>query len=195
MLNNSDRTFNEDWFLSSVLNVHIDEMINRYSCLLALRMDFFYKKNTARYSQLHHQTLEYDLRVLMEKMTHEKGVVGYFWVIEWTERHGYHAHVVFWLDRQKTQRPYPFAVKAETMWYGITHWEGGSYRCEHQPHYRWNINIPVRYDDPASILNIRHVLSYLAKEEQKDGLCSYGCNEPPTRSVAGRHRKPINIIS
>ncbi|PLL52307.1 hypothetical protein CWN04_30445, partial [Klebsiella michiganensis] len=98
MLKNSDRNFNEDWFLASVLNAHIDEMINRYSCLLALRMDFFYKKKSARHSHLNHQTLEHDLRELMEKMTKEKGVVGYFWVVEWTERHRYHAHVVFWLD-------------------------------------------------------------------------------------------------
>ncbi len=162
MLKNSDGNFNEDWFLASVLNAHIDEMINRYSCLLALRMDFFYKKKSARYSHLNHQKLEHDLRVLMEKMIKEKGVVGYFWVIEWTERHGYHAHVVFWLDRQKTQRPYPFAIKASKLWNEITRWEGGAYRCQYQPQYPVNIDVPVRYNDPASILNIRHVLSYLA---------------------------------
>ncbi|WP_346807528.1 inovirus Gp2 family protein [Enterobacter chuandaensis] len=191
MLKNSDRNFNEDWFLASVLNAHIDEMINRYSCLLAFRMDFFYKKNTVRYSQLNHQMLEYDLRDLMDKMTREKGIVGYFWVIEWTERHGYHAHVVFWLDRQKTQHPYPFALTANTLWEEITHRDGGSHRCEYRPQYSGNINIPVRYNDPESINNIRHVLSYLAKEEQKEGLCAYGCNDVPPRSVSGRPRKPV----
>ena len=63
MLKNSDRTFNEDWFLASLLNAHIDEMIYRYSCLLALRMDFFYQKDSARYSSFNHQTLERDARV------------------------------------------------------------------------------------------------------------------------------------
>lgn len=190
MLKNSNRNFNEDWFLASVLNAHIDEMINRYSCLLALRMDFFYQKDSARYSSLNHQTLERDLRELMEKMTKEKGVVGYFWVVEWTERHRYHAHVVFWLDRQKTQHSYPFALTANTLWEEITHRDGVSHRCEYRPQYSVNINIPVRYNDPESINNIRHVLSYLAKEEQKEGLCAYGCNDVPPRSAAGRPRKP-----
>jgi hypothetical protein len=35
-----------------------------------------------------------------------------------------------------------------------------------------NINIPVRYNDPESINNIRHVLSYLAKEEQKEVMAA-----------------------
>lgn len=133
--------------------------------------------------------LECDLRELMEKMAREKGIVGYFWVIEWTERHGYHAHVVFWLDRQKTQRPYPFAIKASKMWNEITRREGRAYRCEYQAQYPGNIDVPVRYNDPASILNIRRVLSYLAKEEQKDGLCAYGCNDVPPRPASGRPRK------
>lgn len=156
---------------------------------MAFRMDFFYKKNTVRYSQLNHQMLEYDLRELMDKMACEKGIVGYFWVVEWTERHGYHAHVVFWLDRQKTQHSYPFALTANTLWQEITHWDGGSHRCEYRPQYSGNINIPVRYNDPESINNIRRVLSYLAKEEQKEGLCAYGCNDVPPRSASGRPRK------
>ena len=32
-------------------------------------------------------------------------------------------------------------------------------------------------------------MSRLAKEEQKDGLCAYGCNDVPPRSAAGRPRK------
>ncbi len=37
--------------------------------------------------------------------------------------------------------------------------------------------------------NIRGALHYLAKEEQKDGLCAYGCSEVPERPAAGRPRK------
>ena len=48
----------------------------------------------------------------------------------------------------------------------------------------------VRHNDPESIDNIRGALHYLAKEEQKDGLCAYGCNEVPERPAAGRPRKP-----
>ncbi|MEH8453317.1 hypothetical protein RAH06_08320, partial [Klebsiella pneumoniae] len=41
-----------------------------------------------------------------------------------------------------------------------------------------------------SYLFNKAVLSYLAKEEQKEGLCAYGCNDVPPRSAAGRPRKP-----
>jgi hypothetical protein len=62
--------------------------------------------------------------------------------------------------------------------------------ADNQPHYTYNINIPVRHNEPESIDNIRGALHYLAKEEQKDGLCAYGCSEVPERPAAGRPRKP-----
>ena len=49
---------------------------------------------------------------------------------------------------------------------------------------RDSINIPVRHNEPESIDNIRGALHYLAKEEQKDGLCAYGCSEVPERPAA-----------
>lgn len=183
-------SFTEDWFLSSLLNQHIDEMVNRYSCLLALRIDFFYLRDTDSFIHLDHHRLEYDIRSLMNSTGVLKSLVGYFWVIEWTEKHGYHAHVAFWLDRQRTQTTYPGFEWISKRWREITNSNGGVHRCEYQEHYSVDINIPVRYDDPASILNIRRVLGYLAKEEQKEGLCAYGCNEVPPRPASGRPRKP-----
>ncbi|MGT7033988.1 hypothetical protein ACRW6T_28355, partial [Escherichia coli] len=50
----------------------------------------------------------------------------------------------------------------------ITYNCGSAHRCTYQPHYAYNINIPVRHNDPESIDNIRGALHYLAKEEQKD---------------------------
>lgn len=190
MGNTHSPSFTEDWFLSSLLNQHIDEMVNRYSCLLALRVDFFYLGDTDSFMQRDHRRLEYDIRSLMNEFGALKASVGYFWVIEWTEKHGYHAHVVFWLDGQKTQTTYPGFEWISNRWREITHQEGGTYRCGHKEHYPGNINIPVCYDDADSILNIRRVLSYLAKEEQKEGLCAYGCNDVPPRPASGRPRKP-----
>ncbi|MFE3919520.1 inovirus-type Gp2 protein [Escherichia coli] len=190
MSNTYTTSFTEDWFLSSLLNQHINEMVERYSCLLALRMDFFYQRNTEGFMQLDHHKLEHDIRTLIKATEGIEASTGYFWVIEWTERHGYHAHAVFWLDRQKTQTTYPFSEWISKRWRAITHQDGGSYRCEYREHYQGNINTPVRYDDADSILNIRRVLSYLAKEEQKEGLCAYGCNDVPPRPASGRPRKP-----
>ncbi|MGM7765156.1 hypothetical protein [Yersinia enterocolitica] len=49
--------------------------------------------------------------------------------------------------------------------------------------------IPVRYSDPDSICNIRQVLAYMTKVQQKHGLLLFGCNEVPERPATGRPRK------
>ena len=182
-------TWHTDWFLSSVLNAHINEMVDRYSALLALRLDFSYKKQTSNLDQSDYHQLEHDIRTLMERMMLEDAVVGYFWVIEYGKDHGFHAHVVFWLDRHLTQRPYAYAERARKLWDEITLLDGGFHRCEFKKHYVVNINLPVYYNDPASVSNIRQVLSYLAKEEQKLAYPMYGCNEVPSRSSSGRPRE------
>lgn len=179
-----------DWFLSAVLNNHINEMVDRHSALLALRVDLFYRKGTLEYEQINHHQLERDIRALMEKMMHENAVVGYFWVLEYGEDRGYHAHVVFWLDRHITQRTYVYAQYAKSLWNEVTSMSGGLHRCEFKSNYSSNINIPVYYSNPTSVSNIRLVLRYLAKEEQKWSYPVYGCNEVPPHSGIGRPRGP-----
>lgn len=69
-MNNSHQynpLWNPDWFLSVILDNHIDAMVARYSCLLTLRLDFFYKR-IPRYLHQDHHALERDLRLLMNKM-------------------------------------------------------------------------------------------------------------------------------
>lgn len=187
---NTKLTWTPDWFLSSVLNWHTDSMINRYACLRAIRIDLFYQKGTAKYYQQSHRQLEKDIHLLMDKMMSLQAVVGYFWVIEWTEDHHYHGHVVFWLDGNRTQITYPWAAKAGELWHVITDGDGWHHRCEFKAHYRANINIPVHYNDPDSITNILLVLEYLTKIQQKEGLLLHGCNEVPERPLTGRPRLP-----
>lgn len=180
--------YSSGWFLTSLLRNHTSEMINRYACLRALRVDLFYKRNSFRFRHSDHRQLEHEVRILKQEMMKQKGIVGYFWVIEWTTDHGWHAHVAFWLDDHITQTTWPAAEKASVIWKSITEQEGGFYRCEYKENYQANINIPVYYNDPSSIENILQVLGYLAKEEQKDGFYLYGCNDVPPRPASGRPR-------
>ncbi|MDP0907824.1 hypothetical protein Q6322_28710, partial [Klebsiella pneumoniae] len=76
-------------------------------------------------------------------------------------------------------------------WSDITDREGWYHRCEFKEHYAANINIPVRYSDQDSIDNIRQVLAYLTKIQQKHGLPLYGCNEVPPRPLTGRPRRSL----
>ncbi|WP_420370614.1 hypothetical protein, partial [Escherichia coli] len=159
----NNQRWEPDWFLQSLLNNHIDKMVERYSCLRAFRTDLFYQDHTAKFFLQDHQQLEWDIRKLMNRMMQLEAVVGFFWVIEWTEDHHYHAHVVFWLDGSKTQNTYTWAQQAGLYWSDITDREGWYHRCEFKEHYEANINIPVRYSDPDSITNIRQVLAYMTK--------------------------------
>ena len=177
-----------DWYLLSSINYHIDTLINRYSRLYAARIDLSYRKGSYRYQSSSPRSMDYELRLLMAAMMEVPAVVGYFCVMEWTEDHGFHAHVVLWLDGHVTQKPFPYAEKAGALWQDITQGDGFLYRCEKKASYQADINIPVRYNDPTSIFNIRYILSYLAKEEQKDGVLWHIYNEVPPRPSAGRPR-------
>lgn len=180
-----------DWFLGSLLNNHIDKMVDRYACLRAFRIDLFYQDHTAKFRLQDHHQLEWETRLLMNRMIQLDAVVGFFWVIEWTEDHHYHTHAVFWLNGSKTQITYPWAQQAGLLWSDITASEGWHHRCEFKKHYSTNINIPVRYNDPSSITNIRKVLAYMTKIQQKHGLLLFGCNEVPVRPLTGRPRSIV----
>jgi len=82
---------------------------------------------------------------------------------------------------------------AGELWSNITDREGWHHRCEYKEHYRANINIPVHYNDPGSITNIRQVLAYMTKIQQKEGLLLHGCNEVPERPLTGRPRLPLRL--
>ena len=163
------KSYTPNWFFTALLDNHINQMMARYSCLRALRMDFFYRKDTPDFLQPDHRWLELQLRMLLEQVEQFENIVGFFWVIEWTADHGFHAHAVLWIDRQRVKKIYPFAERITECWRSITHNSGSAHRCTYQPHYTYNINIPVRHNDPESIDNIRGALHYLAKEEQKTG--------------------------
>lgn len=182
-----------DWYLLSSVNYHIDTLINRYSCLYAMRIDLFYRKGSCRYQSSTPCSMDCEVRVLMAELDKLSAVVGYYCVMEWTADHGLHVHAVLWLDGHMTQKPYVYADKASAAWQKITQGEGHLHRCEKKESYRADISIPVRYNDPTSIYNIRYILSYLAKEEQKEGIFWHYCNEVPARSSVGRPRRSISL--
>ena len=60
--------YSSGWFLTSLLRNHTSEMINRYACLRALRVDLFYKRNSFRFRHSDHRQLEHEVRILMQEM-------------------------------------------------------------------------------------------------------------------------------
>lgn len=90
------KSYTPNWFFTALLDNHINQLVARYSRLRALRMDFFYRKDTPDFLQPDHRWLELQLRMLLEQVEQFENIVGFFWVIEWTADHGFHAHAVFW---------------------------------------------------------------------------------------------------
>ncbi|HCN9386347.1 TPA: hypothetical protein SIE29_005044, partial [Escherichia coli] len=52
------KSYTPNWFFTALLDNHINQMMARYSCLRALRMDFFYRKDTPDFLQPDHRWLE-----------------------------------------------------------------------------------------------------------------------------------------
>jgi hypothetical protein len=51
------KSYTPNWFFTALLDNHINQMMARYSCLRALRMDFFYRKDTPDFLQPDHRWL------------------------------------------------------------------------------------------------------------------------------------------
>ena len=69
------KSYTPNWFFTALLDNHINQMMARYSCLRALRMDFFYRKDTPDFLQPDHRWLELQLRMLLEQVEQFENIV------------------------------------------------------------------------------------------------------------------------
>ncbi|MEQ9855422.1 inovirus-type Gp2 protein [Pectobacterium versatile] len=183
------KKYSMDWFLLNLVNNHLNNVLNRYSKLIGIRIDFSYRQSSDRYHEENHHMLERELRELFRRVESESGIAGYFWVIEYGQDSNFHAHTVVYLDGQKIRKPFPTAERIGEIWKEITEGEGKYYRCEYKESYKQDINKLVGHSNPDGIDGLRYIISYLAKEEQKYGSQIYGSSEVPPPSGLGRPRK------
>lgn len=107
-----NRKYTMNWFLLSLLNHHLDQLLERYSRLQPLRLDVFYQNDTWRYNHHGWYETEREVRQLTEHLMLESNIVGHFWVLECTSRHKCHAHIVMYLDGHHNQATFPVAEQA-----------------------------------------------------------------------------------
>lgn len=178
-------------FLLNMINWHLNQLLKRYSKIQAFRIDFNYLPETSRYKENAPDRLQKDMRELTEKMMCIPGVIGHFWVIEWTNTGRIHSHCVFYLNGQKHQKSFRFIEQAGDLWTCITDQQGRHKWSHIEKYYRDDINNLVDHRDKESVHSLRRIISYLAKEEQKDGFLLWGCNEVPEPSGLGKPRTPF----
>ncbi|MGV8776588.1 hypothetical protein, partial [Pseudomonas aeruginosa] len=87
---NANPGYEMDPQLLTHFNQHLDSLFGVYSKLLPFRMDFAYRKNTLSYRC----ACRYAMCAEMLQLINEVGekLVGYAWVMEYTERKGLHIH-------------------------------------------------------------------------------------------------------
>ena len=72
---NSRYTMN--WFLLSLINDHLNQLLNWYSRIQALRLDLFYQKGTERYKRHSWNETEREVRMLVERTPQNTNLSGF----------------------------------------------------------------------------------------------------------------------
>lgn len=174
--------------LQRKLHHHQNQLFERYSKLLMLRVDFSYRLNSDSHREGDIHAAVADMTLLLQQSQDIKGLVGYAWVLEHTGQHSYHIHAAFYLNGQKHRQAWTVFEALRNTWKYVTRDEGHAYRCEPEEHYRVRGERVTAHDDTMGRKGMQYILSYLSKQAQKNRGVIYQLSEIPAASAAGRRR-------
>ncbi len=175
--------------LQRKLRHHQDQLFERYSKLLMLRMDFSYLQDSDSHGEGDIHSTVADITLLIQRCGDINGLVGYVWVLEHTGQHGYHIHAAFYLNGQKHRRAWTVFEALRDTWEDVTWGEGHTYRCEPKEHYRVRGEWVTAYDDARGRRGMQYILSYLSKQDQKTQGVICQLSDIPAPAVSGRRRR------
>lgn len=175
--------------LNRKLRRHQDQLFERYSKLLMLRVDFSYLQDSDSHGEGDIHSTVADITLLIQRSQDIKGLVGYAWALEHTERHGFHIHAAFYLNGQKHRRAWTVYETLRDTWKYVTWGEGHTHRCEPREEYRARGEWVTAYDDIKGRKSMQYILSYLSKQEQKILGVICQLSDIPAPPAAGRRRK------
>lgn len=175
--------------LNRKLRRHQDQLFERYSKLLMLRVDFSYLQYSDSHSEGDIHSTVADITLLIQRCGDINGLVGYAWVLEQTEQHGYHIHAAFYLNGQKHRQVWTVFEALRDTWKYVTWGEGHTHRCEPKEHYRVRGEWVTSYDDARGRRGMQYILSYLSKQAQKSLGVICQLSNIPAPQTAGRRRK------
>ncbi|MCB5298792.1 rolling circle replication-associated protein [Yersinia intermedia] len=183
-------SYNHEPHLLALLKIHYKSLRARYSKLLTFRLDFSYLKDSPLFQQRSNDYLSCDIRRLTQWASDNTSLVGYFWVMEYTQDSGIHFHCVFYANGHQVQRYYAIAQELVNQWAIITQYQGKHHDCSlGKNNYHVRGQGIFNYQDDAGFNGLDTALSYLAKTDQKEIGINFGMSiiEPP--SGRGRPRK------
>lgn len=175
--------------LNRKLRRHQNQLFERYSKLLMLRVDFSYLQDSDSHGDGDIHSTVADITLMLQRSGDINGLVGYAWVLEQTEQHGYHIHAAFYLNGQKHRQVWTVFEALRDTWKYVTWEEGHTHRCEPKEHYRVRGEWVTAYNDIKGRKNMQYILSYLSKQEQKTQGVICQLSAIPAPPAAGRRRK------
>ncbi|WP_233963715.1 inovirus-type Gp2 protein [Pectobacterium versatile] len=180
--------YQHDIHLNQKLRAHQEMLFLRYSKLLMLRVDFAYIKTSYEFKHSDKNTIVGDMVKLLQQSLSIRGLVGYVWVLEYTEVHGFHIHAAFYLNGQKHRKVWAVFEDIRDIWANVTEGDGYAHRCEPKEHYRVKGEWVTSYDDDEGRDRILYILSYLSKQDQKTERIIYQVSEISQPTRRGRPR-------
>ncbi|EMB4081209.1 inovirus-type Gp2 protein [Klebsiella aerogenes] len=175
--------------LQRYLRHHLSELFERYSKLLMLRVDFYYSLSSDAWLHADKHSTTADMILLLQRCDAICGLVGFTWVLEYTEQHGYHIHAAFYLNGQKHRKIWPAFKALQALWGEVTAGEGHAYRCTPQKYYKVQGERVTLHSDTHGRKGMQYILSYLSKQDQKGEKVICQLSDVPAASTAGRKRK------
>ncbi|MCU6359064.1 inovirus-type Gp2 protein [Enterobacter quasiroggenkampii] len=168
---------------------HLSELFARYSKLLMFRVDFYYRVDSNAWCHADKHSTTADMILLLQRCNTMTGLVGFTWVLEYTEQHGYHIHAAFYLNGQKHRKIWPTFKTLQTLWSEITREEGCAYRCTPQKYYKVQGERVTSHSDMKGRKGMLYILSYLSKQDQKGEKVVCQLSNIPAPAVGGRRRR------
>ncbi|HAT1571410.1 TPA: inovirus Gp2 family protein [Kluyvera cryocrescens] len=183
--------YNHSEHLKTRLFNHLDNLFDSYSKILMLRVDLSYRKDSVAFNIRDENEMAWQMILLTEQLSACTDIIGFAWVMEYTEQHGIHIHAAFYLDGQRHRKVWNTWQAVKSLWLDITRGEGYTYWCKPQSHYRVRGEWVISYDDIKGRNGMTYILSYLSKRDQKVDESIYQVSELPVRVRRGRPRKQL----
>ncbi|WP_313667140.1 inovirus-type Gp2 protein [Atlantibacter sp.] len=171
------------------LHDHVDNLFRKYSKLLLLRIDFAYLRDLPEFAHQDIHGLCADMCLLENRLTDIRGIAGYSWVAEYGTDHRYHAHCAIFINGQLRNKPWVVFEEIEREWKCITEKEGYAHRCTPQRHYKVRSEQITAHDNKAGVNDMKYILSYMAKVDQKPDGSILRVSQVPNNSNRGRPRR------